>query len=156
MNLSTRGRYATRAMLELALHHGKAPLSAAAISRAQGISARYLQQLLALLKRAGLVRVVMGRNGGFALTGRPDTVRVSEILDAVEGRLALVECVDHAERCSRAADCLSRAIWADATELLNRHFSSLTLADVLARCGKKAGDGGRGKKKPPMDADGHR
>ena len=152
MNLSTRGRYATRAMLELALRYGKAPQSAAAISRAQGISARYLQQLLALLKRAGLVRVVMGRRGGFALAGPPDGIRVLDVLDAVEGRLSLVECVDHQERCARAADCLSRTIWADATELLNRHFGSLTLADVLTPCGKKPAAAGKGRKKPPPSA----
>ncbi len=134
MNLSTRGRYATRAMLELALHYPSGPLSTAAISRSQGISERYLQQLLGILKRAGLVRVVMGPGGGFTLASPPTEIRLSSILDAVEGRLALVECVSQESYCPRAPECLSREVWLGASELLNRYFDSLTLADVLVKC----------------------
>ncbi len=136
MYLSTRGRYATRAMLELALHYGEAPLSTAAIGRGQGISERYLQQLLGTLKRAGLVRVVMGPGGGYTLAAPPPDIRLSSILDAVEGRLALVECVMKESYCPRSPDCLSRGIWVEASELLNRYFSSLTLGDVLVKCRK--------------------
>lgn len=136
MYLSTRGRYATRAMLELALHYAEAPLSTAAISRSQGISERYLQQLLGILKRAGLVRVVMGPGGGYTLAAPPTEIRLSSILDAVEGRLALVECVRKVNYCPRAPDCLSRGVWVEASELLNGYFSSLTLGDVLVKCHK--------------------
>ncbi len=136
MNLSTRGRYATRAMLELALHYPNGPLSTASISRSQGISERYLQQLLGILKRAGLVRVVMGPGGGFTLASPPTEVRLSSILDAVEGHLALVECVNEEHYCPRAPECLSREVWRGASELLNRYFDSLTLADVLVKCQK--------------------
>lgn len=137
MYLSTRGRYATRAMLELALHYDEAPLSTAAISRSQGISERYLQQLLGILKRAGLVRVVMGPGGGYRLAAPPTDIRLSSILDAVEGRLALVECVVKESYCPRAPECLSREVWVEASELLNRYFHSLTLADVLVKCHKR-------------------
>jgi Rrf2 family protein len=136
MYLSTRGRYATRAMLELAQHYAEAPLSTAAISQSQGISERYLQQLLGTLKRAGLVRVVMGPGGGYTLAGPPTGIRLSAILDAVEGRLALVECVRKQSYCPRAPECLSRGVWLEASELLNRYYSSLTLADVLMKCRK--------------------
>lgn len=148
MNLSTRGRYATRAMLELARLWGGPPLSAAAISVSQRISPRYLQQLLGLLKRAGLVRVVMGPGGGFRLASPPDTIRVSQILDAVEGHVALVDCVAHESYCDRVPDCLSRSIWVEASELLNRYFASLTLTDVLDKCRKPRG---RSAPKPAAD-----
>ncbi len=93
MYLSTRGRYATRAMLELALHYGEAPRSTAAIGRGQGISERYLQQLLGTLKRAGLVRVVMGPGGGYTLAAPPPVfrhrlLRVAQLRDPPRGHTA--------------------------------------------------------------------
>ncbi|MFH1177350.1 MAG: Rrf2 family transcriptional regulator [Acidobacteriota bacterium] len=134
MNLSTRGRYATRAMLQMALHYEDGPQSSAVISQSQEISASYLQQLLGTLKRAGLVRVVIGPGGGFTLARPPAEIPISAILEAVEGKLALVECVRDSSCCARAADCLSRELWVEANELLNGYFSSHTLASVLARC----------------------
>ena len=139
-------------MLELALHHGEAPVPCSAISRSQGISIRYLQQLLGTLKRAGLVRVVLGPGGGFTLAAPPDQIRISTILDAVEGRLALVECVEHEGLCPRAPDCLSRGIWVEATDLLNRYFESLTLADVLAKCPQRGGRPGARRGARPRPA----
>lgn len=147
MNLSTRGRYATRAMLELALHYTDAPLSSTAISRSQGISERYLQQLLGVLKRAGLVRVVMGPGGGYTMAAPPTEIRLDSILDAVEGRLALVECVTKESYCPRAPECLSRQVWVEASELLNRYFHSLTLADMLVKCDRM--NRGRAGARPP-------
>jgi Rrf2 family cysteine metabolism transcriptional repressor len=133
MNLSTRGRYATRAMLELAQHYGEDAVSSEAISRAQGISMRYLQQLLGTLKRSGLVRVTLGPGGGFALAAPPDQIRIGDVLDAVEGHFSLVECVEDETLCPRAPNCLSRGLWVEASQILNRYFQSMTLADVLAR-----------------------
>ncbi|MEW6363771.1 MAG: Rrf2 family transcriptional regulator [Acidobacteriota bacterium] len=145
MNLSTRGRYATRAMLELAQHYDQAPVSSTEISRNQQISARYLQQLLGTLKRAGLIRVALGPGGGFKLAAPPSEIRLSQILDAVEGRLALVECVSHESYCPRSPDCLAREIWVQASELLNDYFHSLTLADVLKSRSKPKGRSACGK-----------
>ncbi len=134
MNLSTRGRYATRAMLELALHYDEAALSTAAIAESQAISARYLQHLLGSLKRAGLVRAEMGPGGGFALALPPSEIKLGAILDVVEGKVALVECVKHESRCVRAPECVTRLIWAEASDLLQQYFHSITLADLLVRC----------------------
>jgi Rrf2 family protein len=120
-------------MLELAQHYGEDPVSSEAISRAQEISMRYLQQLLGTLKRSGLVRVALGPGGGFALAAPPDQIRIGDILDAVEGHFALVECVCDESLCSRAPECLSRGIWLEASEILNRYFQSMTLADILER-----------------------
>jgi Rrf2 family protein len=120
-------------MLELAKHYGEGPISSEAISRAEDISMRYLQQLLGTLKRAGLVRVALGPGGGFALAAPPEEIRIGDILDAVEGRFSLVGCVDEESLCSRAPDCLSRGIWVEASDLLNQYFQSLTLGGVLQR-----------------------
>ncbi len=136
-------------MLELAQHFDGGPLSSAEISRSQQISARYLQQLLGTLKRAGLIRVALGPGGGFKLAAPPSEILLSQILDAVEGRLALVECVSHESFCPRSPDCLAREIWVQASELLNEYFHSLTLADVLKKRSKLKARSTCGK---PFDA----
>jgi Rrf2 family iron-sulfur cluster assembly transcriptional regulator len=131
MKISTRARYSVRALIELARCYGEGPLSSKAISRSQQIPSRYLQRLLAKLRHARLVRVAMGPGGGFELAVPPSKVRISDIMDAVNERLELVHCVARPAGCTRAPDCSAHAMWRGATEILHRHFHSLTLADVL-------------------------
>lgn len=132
MKLSTRGRYATRAMLDLALNYGQQePVVLSAIAERQQISEQYLEQLISPLKIAGLVRSVRGPNGGFLLAKPPSLIRISHIIRAVEGSIALVECIDDPQTCSRADDCLTRGVWLKATEAINNVFSSITLQDLM-------------------------
>ena len=131
MKLSTKGRYATRAMLDLALNYGKEPIVLSAIARRQGVSEQYLEQLIGPLKVAGLVRSVRGPNGGFMLTKSPSLIRISDVIRAVEGSTALVECVDDPQVCSRADECLIRGVWVKATEAINSVFDSTTLQDLM-------------------------
>ena len=131
MKLSTRGRYATRAMLDLALNYGLEPVVLSAVARRQQISEQYLEQLIGPLKVAGLVRSVRGPNGGFMLAKSPSVISINQIIRAVEGSTALVECVDDPQACSRADDCLTRRVWVKATEAVNNVFGSITLQELI-------------------------
>jgi len=133
MKLSTRGRYATRAMLDLALNYEQEPVVLSEIAGRQQISEQYLEQLIGPLKVAGLVRSVRGPNGGFILVKSPSLISVGDILQAVEGSTALVDCVADPQTCSRANDCLTREVWLKATEAINDVFDSITLHDLLDR-----------------------
>ena len=131
MNLSTRCRYATRAMIEIARHYGKDPVSLKAIEEKQKISRQYLQQLMPALKREGLIRVTKGKNGGFMLARPPSRIKIGEIINAQEGEIALVDCVSDKGLCDFQGQCPSRDIWVEASRRLNDYFNSLTLEDVL-------------------------
>lgn len=133
MKLSTRGRYAARAMLDLALNYRQEPVVLSAIARREQISEQYLEQLIGPLKIAGLVRSVRGANGGFILAKPPSLIRIGHIVRAVEGSTALVECVDNPQACSRVAHCLTREVWVKATEAVNNVFDSITLKDLMDR-----------------------
>ena len=133
MKLSTRGRYAARAMLDLALNYRQEPVVLSAIARRQQISEQYLEQLVSPLKVAGLVRSVRGANGGFILAKSPSLIRIGHIIRAVEGSTALVDCVDNPQACSRADDCLTRKVWVKATEAVDNVFDSITLQDMIDR-----------------------
>jgi Rrf2 family protein len=131
MFLTTRGRYATRAMLRLAMEGNGRPVPVAEVADKEQISEKYLQQLLGTLKRAGLVRVVMGPHGGFELARDPDEISIGAILRAVEGDIALVECLVHEAACDKIATCVARCVWAKGTDTLNTFFDSATLGKLL-------------------------
>lgn len=131
MDISCRGRYATRAMLELATAEPGVPVPLSKVSERQEISRKYLQQLMSGLRRAGLVRVVKGFKGGFMLSRPPDEIRIGDILRALEGDLGLVECVRYQDLCPRKRDCLTHDVWARASQVLEEYFDSITLSSVL-------------------------
>jgi Rrf2 family protein len=131
LSLSCRGRYATRAIVELANRDSDQPVPLSVISKAQGISRKYLQQLMALLNRAGLVRVVKGQRGGYLLAKPANQVTIKDVLTAVEGDLKLVECVGDHESCLRFDMCRVQWVWEGASNVLNEYFDSVTI-DQLA------------------------
>jgi Rrf2 family cysteine metabolism transcriptional repressor len=133
MRLSTKGRYAVRAMLDLALQPGEAPILIKDISQRQEISVLYLEQLFTRLKAAGLLRSIRGPKGGFLLSRHPSQIRVIDIVEAMEGTTALVECVDDADFCSRAGLCVARQLWTEVKEAVDRVLESLTLQDLTTR-----------------------
>ncbi len=136
MKLSTRGRYAVRAMLDLALQSGDGPTLIKDISERQQISRLYLEQLFTRLKAAGLVRSVRGPRGGFMLTRPPREIRFSDIVQVMEGSMAPVECVDDARFCSRADSCVTRRVWAEVKEAIDRVLTATTLEDLVERQGR--------------------
>lgn len=133
MKLSTKGRYATRAMLDLALHYGQGPVLLREIARRQQISERYLEHVIIPLRAAGLVTSARGAHGGFALAKPPSEIRLSEIIRVVEGSIALVDCVEDPKLCSRADFCVARDVWAEMGRAMSAVLEYTTLEDLVQR-----------------------
>jgi len=126
-------------MVELARLQKDKPIPLSVIALCQNISRKYLQQLMALLRRAGLVRVIKGNKGGFMLSRPPEQVTIADILTAVEGDLNIVDCVGSDGICERTADCEVRDIWITASKTMVNYLNSVTLTSVLERA--KQGNG---------------
>ena len=133
MKLSTRGRYGVRAMLELALHQGEGPTALQALAQRQGISAKYLEQLLIPLKAAGLVNSVRGAKGGYLLAVSPDKVSLYDIVRTLEGPLAVVECVQDPSICERVGGCTVHLVWGEMSQLLVDFLTSISLTNLVER-----------------------
>jgi len=137
MKLSTRGRYAPRAMLDLALNHGKGPMTLKDISRKQEISEKYLGNIMIALLSAGLVQSTRGSRGGFSLAKLPKEIKLSQIIQAVEGSISLVACVDDPKLCKRVGGCVTHDIWEKAKKAMLEVFDSVTLEDMVKMQKKK-------------------
>lgn len=133
MKLSTRGRYGTRLMVDLAQHYADGPIPLAEIAKRQDLSAKYLEQLIILLRGAGLIRSVRGRRGGYMLARKPEKISVGEIVETLEGKLSVVDCVLEPELCYRAVECPTRDIWVGMTDVLKEQLFSLSLWDILGK-----------------------
>jgi len=131
MKISTRGRYGTRMMLDLAAHHDQGPTPLREVAKRQDLSVKYLEQLIIPLKAAGYIRSVRGARGGYTLARKPDKISVGQIMKVLEGGLSLVDCVEDPKVCEREKNCPTRDIWLRMSERLLEELSSLTLRDVL-------------------------
>jgi len=131
MKLSSRSRYGFRALLELALAHGSGPLQIRAIAEQQNISNKYLEQLVAIMKSAGLVKSIRGPKGGYLLAGAPNEIKLSKVFTALEGPLVTEECLEHAEYCSKCTDCVTRQVWSDMQNAIMAVLESMTLQDLV-------------------------
>jgi len=137
MKLSTRTRYGLRAILELAASQGEAPLQIKIIAHRQEISVKYLEQLMAILKSAGLVRSIRGSKGGYLLAKGPNRIKLSDVFNALEGPSAItVECLENENYCARAADCVARQLWAEVEAAIENVLQSITLQDLVDRARK--------------------
>jgi Rrf2 family transcriptional regulator, cysteine metabolism repressor len=136
MKISTRTRYGVRAMFELAMQYGKGPLQTRTIAEREDISNKYLEQLIAVLKSAGLIRSVRGPKGGYVLIESPDKVRLLEIFVALEGPIEPVECLEHETYCPRCATCVTRGVWADLQKCIIGVLEKTTLQDLVDRAKK--------------------
>jgi Rrf2 family protein len=133
MKLSTRTRYGTRALLDLALHQAESPVSLKDIAERQQISLQYLEHLITPLIAVGIVRSIRGPKGGVALAKPPDQITLSQIMKLLEGSTSLVECVDNPKLCSRAELCVTRDIWDEMNKAMNGVMESTTLQDLVER-----------------------
>ena len=131
MKLSTRSRYGTRILLELARHFGGKPTQVSEIARVQQIPVKYLEQLIRTLKQADLIKSVRGSKGGHQLNERPDKITVGQIVRLFEGQTDLVECVSVPEKCHRAEDCRVREVWKEATEAMYEKLDAITIEDLI-------------------------
>jgi Rrf2 family iron-sulfur cluster assembly transcriptional regulator len=131
MKLSTRSRYGTRILVELAMNQDNGPLQISEISRRQNISVKYCEQLIRPLKKAKLVNSVRGPKGGHVLNRNPQKITLGEIVRLFEGQTDLVHCISSPEDCSRASNCQVRLVWQDATRALYKSLDNTTIADLL-------------------------
>ena len=137
VKLSTRSRYGTRMMLELALHYGEGPVRIADIAQRQDISVKYLEQILALLKSGGFVRSIRGAKGGYLLAGSADKITLSDVFNCLEGPFISPECLEDNKYCNRAADCATREVWASVRQSVKNVLDSITLQDLVERAKSK-------------------
>ncbi|MDD2902551.1 MAG: Rrf2 family transcriptional regulator [Syntrophales bacterium] len=133
MKLSTRSRYGTRLMLDMAEHYNDGPIRLVTIARRQDISVKYLEQIIIPLKKAQYIKSVRGPKGGHALTKPPEEITVGEIVAVLEDGISLVECSHNGDFCQRSSFCPTRHIWLEASRAMFERLDSITLADLLAK-----------------------
>ena len=137
MKLSTRGRYSTRALLDLALNQGKGPVTLEDIAQRQQISLQYLAHLMMPLIAKGIVRSTRGPRGGVTLAKAAEEIKLSEVIQLVEGSIAPTECIDNPEVCSRSSSCVTRDVWGELKKAMDGVLESITLQDLVERHNKK-------------------
>jgi len=131
LKFSTRARYGTRALLDIALNAGDGLVMLKDISARQEISKRYLEHMMTLLKKGGLVVSERGVGGGYRLARAPEDIRLDEVFEALEGGMEPVDCVADASTCERADDCVVRLLWCDVSDAMRSVLAERTLSDLM-------------------------
>lgn len=137
MKLSTRGRYGTRALLDLALRGGKEPVPLKDIARRQQISLLYLEHIIAPLISVGMIRSTRGAHGGVQLARPPQEIKLSEVLGVLEGSIAPVDCINDPQACSRSELCATRDVWIELKKAMDGVLESKTLQNLVEMQKKK-------------------
>ena len=135
LQITTKGCYGLRAMVDMAKHQGERPVLLGSIAERIGVSRKYLHAMLVLLKGAGLIRSIRGSGGGYRLGRDPKEITVAEVLQALEGGLVLRDCVADKAACPRAETCVTRRLWHDLGVAIETHLSSITVQDLAKRGG---------------------
>ena len=133
MKLSTKGRYATRAILDLAINQEDGPILLKDIAQRQQISLSYLEHLVTPLIAGGLIRSTRGAKGGVSLAKPPEEIKLSEVIQLLEGSLAPVECVNNPKLCPRSELCVTRDVWTELKNAMTGVLESTTLQDLIER-----------------------
>ena len=131
MKLSTRSRYGTRLMVDLAEHYDEGPIQIKDIAKRQDISAKYLEQLIIPLKKTHHIRSIRGPKGGHMLARSPQEITVGEIVKVLEGDISLVHCLKKTGSCNRIDICPTRNIWKNATEAMFNELNAVTLSELI-------------------------
>ena len=141
MKISTKGRYALRMLIDLAMNGKESYVSLKDIAERQNISKKYLEQIVPLLSRSGLLKTNRGYQGGYMLSKKPDQYTVGEILRLTEGSLAPVACLDiDVNECQRADDCITLPVWRGLYEVITNYLDSITLQDIIEKSPYMQGD----------------
>ncbi len=134
MKVSTKGHYGIRALIELTHHYGEPrPMQSSEIAARQAIPESYLEQLLTTLRRAGFIRSVRGPQGGHALVRDPCDLRVSEVIEALEGPVMPIDCLDETSECSRNGGCAQHDMWDQVRLAILQVLDDTTIADLAER-----------------------
>ena len=131
MKISTKGRYALRLMLDLAEHQNEGFIALKDIAERQNISKKYLEQIVPMLKKAGLLRTNRGYQGGYQLSRQPSEYTLGDILRVTEGSLAPVSCINDVADCPNSDSCITLDVWIGLNKVVNEYVDNLTLQDIL-------------------------
>lgn len=132
MIVSTRGRYALRVLIDMAEHNNDDRIPLKEIAERQEISQKYIESIMSLLSKNGIVNGVHGKGGGYKLVKKPSEYKVGEILEITEGTLAPVACLEkNAETCPREPNCRTLPMWSKLDNLIKNFFNSITIADLM-------------------------
>lgn len=132
MLISTRGRYALRVLIDLAEHRDQGYIPMKEIAARQGISLKYLERILPVLSKNGIIEGLQGKSGGYRLCKAPEECRIGDILRLTEGDLAPVACLEcDAKPCERAGECRTYPMWVEFHQMINEYFDRKTLADII-------------------------
>jgi Rrf2 family protein len=133
MKISTKIRYGTRAMLELACHYGEGPIELREIAKREDISLKYLEQVIVPLRTGGLVKSARGSKGGYCLAKHPSEIYLKDLVETLDGPLNLIECLRDPKVCQKVPYCITRDIWQEVSEAIDGIFHSVTLEDMVHR-----------------------
>ncbi|MDL2317526.1 Rrf2 family transcriptional regulator [Eubacteriales bacterium OttesenSCG-928-A19] len=131
MRLSTRCRYGIHAMYDLAQNVGAGPQTIRSIAERQLVPEQYLEQIIGVLRREGLVKSLRGAQGGYMLARAPDEISIGELIRLLEGPVKMADCTGDADACIRSGQCPSRLVWERLTNTINGVIDSITLQDML-------------------------
>lgn len=139
MKISTKGRYGLRALVDLAVHSENGPISINSIAIRQDISVRYLEQLMALLKKKDLVKSIRGAGGGYQLARDPMTISVGDVLRALEGNVELAECagLQADAECISADSCVTKYVWMKMNQAVNETVDEMWISQLVEESKKK-------------------
>ncbi len=131
MKISTKGRYALRVMIDLAVNCNEQYITSKEIAKRQEISIKYLEQIIALLNKAGYLETARGNTGGYKLAKNPNEYRVGDILKATEGNFTIIDCLTEEGMCKRQEECKTYSFWKGLDEVINEYINSKTLEDLI-------------------------
>ena len=131
MKISTKGRYALRVMIDLALNSNGRYVTSKEISGRQEISNKYLEQIIAMLNKAGYLETARGNAGGYKLVKKPNEYKIGDILKATEGDLAPIDCLTEEGKCRRQEKCTTYSFWKGLDDVINEYINSKTLEDLI-------------------------
>lgn len=135
MKISTKGRYALRMLADIVLHQSDGYVSLKDIAERQSISKKYLEQIVPLLSKSGIIKANRGNKGGYVINGKPETHTVGEVLRATEGNLAPVACLEYEPNdCERISECATLEIWEGLYKLITDYLDGITIRDVADKC----------------------
>ena len=131
MKISTKGRYALRMLLDLAEHQNCGYIALKDIADRQEISKKYLEQIIPIFVKSGILKTVRGSQGGYQLAGAPDKYTVGDILRLTEGSLSPIACAEDPAECERSADCAMLSVWEGLYKVIIEYLDGITLQDIM-------------------------
>ncbi len=134
MKISTKSRYGVRLLVDMASHYQQGPVHLADVAAREGISVKYLEQIIIPLKKADYIKSQRGPKGGHMLARPPEDITVGEVVALLEEGTGLLDCSDDPESCERSDVCLTRDVWLEASKAMFDKLNSITLADLLKKC----------------------